>query len=68
VLVYLPEPKRALEEMRRVTRPGGSVTAIEPDFGTNAINLRIALSCAAFSTMNATPTFRMAGSSTTCLD
>jgi hypothetical protein len=39
VLVYLPEPKRALEEMRRVTRPGGSVTAIEPDFGTNAINL-----------------------------
>ena len=39
VLVYLPEPKRALEEMRRVMRPGGSVTAIEPDFGTNAINL-----------------------------
>jgi hypothetical protein len=39
VLVYLPEPKRALEEMRRVTRPGGSVTAIEPDFATNAINL-----------------------------
>ena len=39
VLVYLPEPKRALEEMRRVMRPGGSVTAIEPDFATNAINL-----------------------------
>jgi SAM-dependent methyltransferase len=39
VLVYLPEPKRALDEMRRVTRPGGIVTAIEPDFGTNAINL-----------------------------
>ena len=39
VLVYLPDPKRALEEMRRVTRPGGTVTAIEPDFGTNAINL-----------------------------
>ena len=39
VLVYLPEPKRALEEMRRVTRPGGAITAIEPDFGTNAINL-----------------------------
>lgn len=39
VLVYLREPKRALEEMRRVTRPGGTVTAIEPDFGTNAINL-----------------------------
>jgi SAM-dependent methyltransferase len=39
VLVYLPDPRRALEEMRRVTRPGGTVTAIEPDLGTNAINL-----------------------------
>jgi SAM-dependent methyltransferase len=39
LLVYLPEPQRALEEMRRVTRPGGAVTAIKPDFGTNAINL-----------------------------
>jgi SAM-dependent methyltransferase len=39
VLVYLPDPRRALQEMRRVTRPGGMVTAIEPDFGTNAINL-----------------------------
>ncbi len=39
LLVYLPESKRALEEMRRVTRPGGIVTAIEPDFGANAINL-----------------------------
>jgi hypothetical protein len=25
--------------MRRVTRKGGTLTAIEPDFGTNAINL-----------------------------
>jgi SAM-dependent methyltransferase len=39
VLVYLPDPRRALEEMRRVARPGGTVTTIEPDFGTNAINL-----------------------------
>ena len=39
LLVYLPEPERALQEMRRVTRPGGAITAIEPDFGTNAINL-----------------------------
>lgn len=39
LLVYVPDPERALEEMRRVTRPGGIVTAIEPDFGTNAVNL-----------------------------
>lgn len=39
LLVYLPDPKRALQEMRRVTRPGGTIAAIEPDFGTNAINL-----------------------------
>lgn len=38
VLVYLPDPKQALSEMRRVTRGGGTVTAIEPDFGTNSIN------------------------------
>jgi SAM-dependent methyltransferase len=37
--VYLADPKRALDEMRRVTRKGGTLTAIEPDFGTNAINL-----------------------------
>jgi SAM-dependent methyltransferase len=39
LLVYVPDTKRALEEMRRVTCPGGVVTAIEPDFGTNAIKL-----------------------------
>jgi SAM-dependent methyltransferase len=39
VLVYLPDPKRAVAELKRVTRQGGAVTAIEPDFGTNAINL-----------------------------
>ena len=38
LLVYLPNPKTALKEMRRVTRKGGTVTAIEPDLGTNAIN------------------------------
>ena len=38
LLVYLPDPKTALKEMRRVTRKGGTVTAIEPDLGTNAIN------------------------------
>jgi SAM-dependent methyltransferase len=38
VLVYLPNPQKALNEMGRVTRPGGAITAIEPDFGTNAIN------------------------------
>jgi SAM-dependent methyltransferase len=39
VLVYLPDPKRALQEMQRVTRQDGMVTVIEPDFGTNEINL-----------------------------
>jgi ubiquinone/menaquinone biosynthesis C-methylase UbiE len=68
VLVYLPDPKRALGEMRRVTRPGGAVTAIEPDFGTIASTSMTAPSCAACSTMNATPTFRMAGSCATCAD
>ena len=38
LLVYLPDPKTALKEMRRVTRKSGAVTAIEPDLGTNAIN------------------------------
>jgi len=38
VLVYLPDPQRALREMRRVTRKDGTVTAIEPDLGTEAIN------------------------------
>jgi SAM-dependent methyltransferase len=40
LLVYLPDPREALREMRRVTKPGGVVAAIEPDFGTNAINLQ----------------------------
>ncbi len=39
VLLYLPDPTQALKEMRRVTKKGGAVTAIEPDFGTNAINV-----------------------------
>lgn len=38
VLVYLPEPEKALSEMRRVTKPGGAVALIEPDFGTNGVN------------------------------
>ena len=38
VLVYLPDPAKALAEMRRVVRPGGRLAVIEPDFGTNAVN------------------------------
>jgi len=38
VLVYLPDPRQAVREMRRVTRPGGTISMIEPDFGTNVIN------------------------------
>ena len=39
VLVYLSDPAKALAEMRRVAKPGGRIAIIEPDFGTNAINV-----------------------------
>lgn len=39
VLCYLPDPVRAVREMRRVARPGGTLTAIEPEFATHNINL-----------------------------
>ncbi len=39
VLIYLDEPEMALSEMRRVAKPGASVAVIEPDFGTNTINI-----------------------------
>lgn len=39
VMVYLPEPAKALAEMRRVAKPGGRIAIIEPDFGTNVINV-----------------------------
>ena len=39
MLIYLKDPRRAIAEMKRVTRPGGSLAFIEPDFGTTTINL-----------------------------
>ena len=39
LLIYLTDPGRAVAEMRRVVRPGGSLAFIEPDFGTTTINL-----------------------------
>lgn len=39
LLIYLPEPEKALAEMRRVLKPRGHIALIEPDFGTNAINI-----------------------------
>ena len=39
VMIYLPDPTKALAEMRRVAKTGGRVAIIEPDFGTNAINV-----------------------------
>ncbi len=39
VLVYVADPARAVAEMVRVTRPGGSIAIIEPDFDTNTVNV-----------------------------
>ncbi|WP_181779228.1 methyltransferase domain-containing protein [Pseudonocardia pini] len=39
VLVYVDDPARALDEMVRVTRPGGAVALIMPDFETNTVNV-----------------------------
>jgi ubiquinone/menaquinone biosynthesis C-methylase UbiE len=36
---YLADPERALIELVRVTKPGGAVALIEPDFETVTINL-----------------------------
>ena len=39
VLVYLPDPAQAVAEMVRVTRPGGRIAVITPDFDTNTIDV-----------------------------
>lgn len=39
VLIYIADPEKALSELRRVTKPGGAVALIEPDFDTNTVNL-----------------------------
>jgi SAM-dependent methyltransferase len=39
VLVYLADPAAALAEMVRVTRRGGRLAVITPDFDTNTINV-----------------------------
>lgn len=39
LLIYLKDPGQTVAEMRRVTRPGGSLAFIEPEFGTTTINL-----------------------------
>jgi SAM-dependent methyltransferase len=40
VLVYLDDPRRAIVEMRRVVRSGGSIAVIEPEFDSTTINLK----------------------------
>jgi ubiquinone/menaquinone biosynthesis C-methylase UbiE len=37
VLLHVPDAESALSEVVRVTRPGGRIVAIEPDFGTMAL-------------------------------
>ncbi|MEJ2886326.1 methyltransferase domain-containing protein [Actinomycetospora aeridis] len=39
VLIYLDAPDKALAELVRVTRPGGRIAVIEPDFDTNTVNV-----------------------------
>ncbi len=39
LLIYLNDPAKAVAEMKRVARPGGSIAIIEPDFGTTTVNL-----------------------------
>ncbi len=39
VLIYIDDVQRAVAEMRRVLRPGGSLAIIEPDFGTTTVNV-----------------------------
>lgn len=38
MLQHVPEPDKALTEIVRVTRPGGRVLALEPDWGTLAVD------------------------------
>lgn len=38
VFQHLSEPRRALAEMIRVTRPGGRIAVSDPDWGTMAVN------------------------------
>ena len=38
VLQHLADPKRALDELMRVTRPGGWVVVAEPDWGTLVVD------------------------------
>ena len=39
VLIYVPDVRKAVSEMRRVLCPGGRVALIEPDISTSTINL-----------------------------
>ncbi len=39
LLLYLDDPAKAVAELARVTKPGGAVYVIEPDFETVTINL-----------------------------
>jgi ubiquinone/menaquinone biosynthesis C-methylase UbiE len=40
VLIYVPDVRQAVSEMRRVLRPGGRAALIEPDISSSTINLK----------------------------
>ncbi|MDB5074183.1 MAG: UbiE/COQ5 methyltransferase [Chloroflexi bacterium] len=54
VLQHVAEPGRAVAELARVTRPGGRVVALEPDWDTLVIDAEDLAASQAFSAFNST--------------
>jgi ubiquinone/menaquinone biosynthesis C-methylase UbiE len=58
VLQHVAEPNRAVTELVRVTRPGGRVVALEPDWDTLVIDAEDLATSQAFSAFNSTRVVR----------